>query len=73
LADIYVTFDKEGIEIPFPTQDINFHLKDDHIAINAPEVKATGDAFNDEPNKGENDKTEDIGTDANKNPSDPAK
>jgi potassium efflux system protein len=28
LGDIYKTFAKEGIEIPFPTQDINVHMPD---------------------------------------------
>jgi potassium efflux system protein len=73
LTDIYIKFAQEGIEIPFPTQDINFHLKDEHISINKFEPPATDDGEKIKPNKGENDKAEDIDPDANKTPSDPAK
>ena len=72
LADIYKVFEQEGIEIPYPTRDINFHLKDEQISIKSPEVKLLADKEEIKPVKGENDKAEDIAPDANKNPSDPA-
>jgi len=69
LADIYKKFAEEGIEIPFPTRDINFHLKDEHIAINRFEPESTEDKGPIIPNKGENDKAEDIAPDdASKTP-----
>jgi len=69
LADIYKKFEQEGIEIPFPTRDINFHLKDEHIAINRFEPESTEDKGPIIPNKGENDKAEDIAPDdASKTP-----
>jgi potassium efflux system protein len=73
LADIYLKFAAEGIEIPYPTTDINLHLKDEHIAINRFEPKPIEDTGKIIPNKGENDKAEDIYPDANKTPSDPEK
>jgi len=39
LTDIYDTFNKEGIEIPFPQQDVHLMLPQDSIAISNP-VKA---------------------------------
>lgn len=39
LGDIYKTFEKEGIEIPFPTQDINVNLPE---KTNGEENKPTG-------------------------------
>jgi potassium efflux system protein len=68
LADIYKKFAEEGIEIPYPTRDINFHLKDEHIAINRFEPESAEDKGQVpiKRNKGENDKTEDIAPDPNK-------
>ncbi|WP_461452504.1 hypothetical protein [Mucilaginibacter sp.] len=68
LADIYKKFAEEGIEIPFPTRDINLHLKDEHIAINRFEPESVEDKGEEpiKPNKGENDKAEDVDPDANK-------
>jgi potassium efflux system protein len=75
LTDIYVKFAEEGIEIPFPTRDINFHLKDEHIPINKFEKEGAEEKGKIIPVKGQNDKDEDLPTDsdASKNPSDPAK
>jgi potassium efflux system protein len=75
LTDIYVKFAEEGIEIPFPTRDINFHLKDEHIPINRFEKEAADDKGKIIPVKGQNDKDEDLPTDsdASKSSSDPAK
>jgi potassium efflux system protein len=68
LADIYNKFAAEGIEIPFPTQDINLHLKDEHIAIQSPKTEVTEAKGKIKPVKGENDKAEDVDPDANKTP-----
>jgi small-conductance mechanosensitive channel len=75
LTDIYVKFAEEGIEIPFPTRDINFHLKDEHIPINRFEKEEADDKEKIIPVKGQNDKDEDLPTDsdASKSSSDPAK
>jgi len=75
LTDIYVKFAEEGIEIPFPTRDINFHLKDEHIPINRFEKEDAEDKEKITPVKGENDKAEDIApdSDTSKSSSDPAK
>ena len=75
LTDIYVKFAEEGIEIPFPTRDINFHLKDEHISINKFEKDAAEEKGKIIPVKGENDKAEDIApdSDASKSSSDPEK
>jgi small-conductance mechanosensitive channel len=75
LTDIYVKFAEEGIEIPFPTRDINFHLKDEHIPINRFEKEDAEDKEKITPVKGENDKAEDIAPDldTSKSSSDPAK
>ncbi|WP_183573295.1 mechanosensitive ion channel family protein [Mucilaginibacter sp. X5P1] len=73
LSDIYIKFAQEGIEIPFPTQDINLHLKDEHISINKFEQLPAEDGEKIKPNEGQNDKAEDIAPNANKTPSDPAK
>ena len=68
-------FAEEGIEIPFPTRDINFHLKDEHIPINRFEKEDAEDKEKITPVKGENDKAEDIAPDldTSKSSSDPAK
>jgi len=75
LTAIYVKFAEEGIEIPFPTRDINFHLKDEHISINRFEKEAADDKGKIIPVKGQNDKDEDLPTDSDtsKSSSDPAK
>jgi small-conductance mechanosensitive channel len=75
LTDIYVKFAEEGIEIPFPTRDINFHIKDEHIPINRFEKEDAEDKEKITPVKGENDKAEDIAPDldTSKSSSDPAK
>ena len=75
LTDIYVKFAEEGIEIPFPTRDINFHLKDEHIPINRFEKEEADDKEKIIPVKGQNDKDEDLPTDsdASKSSSDPVK
>jgi len=73
LADIYNKFAAEGIEIPFPTQDINFHLKDEHIAIQSHKTEQIEPKGKIKPAKGENDKAEDVDPDANKTPPGPAK
>jgi len=61
LADIYTIFAKEGIEIPFPTQDLHLHMDDQHIIVDNKDV-ATEEAKKDENKKPE----------PNKNPSDQA-
>jgi len=66
LADIYVAFAKEGIEIPYPTRDINVHLKDEHIPIQNPDMKLSDKDKKIKPAKGENDKAEDVDPDASK-------
>ncbi len=60
LSDIYNKFAEEGIEIPYPTQDINLHLKDEHIAIQNPKAELSDKAEKIKPVKGENDKAEDV-------------
>lgn len=61
LADIYTIFAKEGIEIPFPTQNLHLHMDDQHITVDSKEVK-TEDAK----------ESEDTKSEPNKNPSDQA-
>ena len=75
LTAIYVKFAEEGIELPFPTRDINLHLKDEHISINRFEKEDAEEKGKIIPVKGENDKAEDIApdSDTNKSSSDPAK
>ncbi|MHB8206916.1 mechanosensitive ion channel family protein [Mucilaginibacter sp.] len=75
LTDVYVKFAEEGIEIPFPTRDINFHLKDEHVSINRFEKVEADDKGKIIPVKGQNDKDEDLPTDSDvsKSSSDPAK
>jgi len=78
LADIYTTFAKEGIEIPFPTQDVNLRLNDQQITVNSKiaaqdidnknsSIKDDGPILSDEKND-----AADI-DDTNKNPPDPTK
>jgi len=61
LADIYTTFSKEGIEIPFPTQDLHLHMDDQHIIVDSKETTAEGEK-----------EKKDSESEPNKNPSDQA-
>ena len=63
LTAIYVKFAEEGVEIPFPTRDINLHLKDEHIAINSFEKADAEEKGKIIPEKGQNDKDEDLPVD----------
>ena len=66
LAHIYNVFAKEGIEIPFPTRDINVHLPE---KTGVPENPVAGPVVEKpikEENKGENDKVEDVDPDASR-------
>lgn len=63
LSDIYNKFAEEGVEIPYPTQDINLHLKDEHIAIQNPKAELSDNTEKIKPVKGENDKAEDVDPD----------
>jgi len=58
-----VKFAEEGVEIPFPTRDINLHLKDEHIAINSFEKADAEEKGKIIPEKGQNDKDEDLPVD----------
>jgi potassium efflux system protein len=40
LAAIYSTFNSEGIDIPFPVQDVHVYLKDQHITVDTIEIPA---------------------------------
>jgi len=79
LADIYSTFAKEGIEIPFPTQDINLHLDDKPITVHSRNLTdvAKDDAGKDDgpiPDSQKNDPADvDDTADANKTSPDQAK
>jgi len=66
LADVYNIFATEGIEIPFPTQDINVHLPQKTGVPQSPVVAPVEDKPIKEENKGENDKAEDVDPEASK-------
>lgn len=60
LTAVYVKFAEEGIEIPYPTQDLNLHLKDEHIMLSSQEKADAEEKGKIIPEPGQNDKDEDL-------------